>query len=246
MPFGEIDELRFAGPRAAFEQHVADLRDRTARRDIRKSAVAQDRGFKCELRRESGPHLLFRARRSGLVIENDVAAVSVALDAVGDAVQSKGALRQRNFDLAADLRDQRTDVGAPRRLPTGEPVRDPLETRPPEGARFGKIVEIGEMRPAKLDKFARGIGRKAILVALGEIADGVMDDGAALGRAGRKIDGIERRQAQNVFGIDGVGIAQPVFDVGDGKALRPRRRRRLGRRLCRRRHVLRPVECACP
>ncbi len=40
------------------------------------------------------------------------------------------------------------------------------------------------MRPAKLDEFARGIGRKAIPVTLGEIADGVMDDGAALGRAG--------------------------------------------------------------
>ena len=42
-----------------------------------------------------------------------------------------------------------------------------------------------------------------------------MDDGAAVARAGRGVDGIERRQAENIFGVDGVGIAQPVFDGSD-------------------------------
>ena len=101
--FREINELGFAGPRTAFQQHIADLRNRRAGGNVRESALAQDRGFERELRREPGAHLLLGARRPGFVIEDDVAAVGAALDAVGDAAQPEGAVGERNIDLAANF-----------------------------------------------------------------------------------------------------------------------------------------------
>ncbi len=110
----------------------------------------------------------------------------------------------------------------------------------------GKSFQRGEMRLAERDELAHRIGRELLGVALGEIADGGVDDGAALGGAGRGIDRIERPQAQNVLGVDRIGIAQPMFDLGDRKAFRPRRARRRRRRLRRRHDPLRPVELARP
>ena len=95
-------------------------------------------------------------------------------------------------------------------------------------------------------QFVHRVGRQAVGETLGEIADGGVDDGAAVGGAGRGVDRVERLQSENMLGVDGVGIAQPVLDLGDRKARRPRRARRLRRRLRRRFAVLRPIERARP
>ena len=56
-----------------------------------------------------------------------------------------------------------------------------------------------------------------------------VDHGAAVARAGRRVDGVERPQLENVLGVDRVGIAQPVLDLGDRERRRPRVERRLRR-----------------
>ena len=71
---------------------------------------------------------------------------------------------------------------------------------------------------AELEQFLERVGRRPGGEHLGVVADGAVDDGAAVARAGRRVDRIERHQAQNVFGVDRVGIAQPVLDGGDRQA----------------------------
>ena len=70
----EFDRALLAGRIAAAQRHVGELAERS-RRHVLKRARAQDRAFERQLRREPGTHLLFGRRRSGLVIENRVAAV---------------------------------------------------------------------------------------------------------------------------------------------------------------------------
>src|SRR6185437_7324499 len=141
----EVDRSVAARRFAALERHIDDLGDRRVCRNLLEAAVAQNGGFERELRRESGAHLRLGARRTGLVVENNVAAGAVALDAVGDAAQIEDAVVERNVDLAANLRFDRGDAGAALALPAREPVRDALEPRPPECARFRIIFERGEM-----------------------------------------------------------------------------------------------------
>ena len=78
----------------------------------------------------------------------------------------------------------------------------------------------------------------------GEFADGGVDDVAALGRARRRVDLIERRQAQDALGVDRIRIAQPVLDVGHRQARRPRGARRRRRRARRGRDLFRVVQRA--
>ena len=157
------------------------------------SSPAQDRGFERELRRKPGAHLLFGPRRSGLVIENDVAAISVPLDAIGAPGKLKHAVLQRNVDLAGNLGGDCLDAGTPQPLPGGEPMSNAHEPRPPEGAGFREILERREVWLAELDENRRGVVRQGTGVTLREIADRVVNDGAALGGARRHIDRIERR-----------------------------------------------------
>ncbi len=149
--FLECDRLAFTGRLAAFERHVNDLGHRSGGRKLLEPALAQDRGFERELRGKAGTHLFLGARRTGLVIEDDVAACGIALDAVGDAAQPKRAFGERNVDLAFDLGGNFGKGGAPLKLPAREPMRDALKARPPEGARLGKIFQRGEMLAAELD-----------------------------------------------------------------------------------------------
>ena len=75
------------------------------------------------------------------------------------------------------------------------------------------------------------IGRQSVRERLGELAQRAVDDDAAVGGARRQVDGVELAQLENVLGVDGVGIAQPVLDLGHRQRGRPRRARRLRRRL---------------
>ena len=161
--------------------------------------------------------------------------------------QLKAPSRERNIDLAADFggdaRGCRDAAPAPSRRTSGRCVRSAAtRTRAlPENPPAARSAAV----PISMRSRA-GSDERPSAKRLREIADRGVDDGAALGRAGREIDRIERRQPQDVFGVDRIRIAQPVFDVGDRKALRPRRARRLRRGLRRRRHLRRPVEGARP
>ena len=76
------------------------------------------------------------------------------------------------------------------------------------------------MRFAERDQFARRVGGQASSAkSLRKVADGGVNDGAALGGARLGVDRIERAQAQNVLRVDRIGIAQPILDLGHRKAL---------------------------
>ena len=102
------------------------------------------------------------------------------------------------------------------------------------------------MRPSQFDELARRIVRQFFGEALREFADGGVNERAALGGAGFGADRIERGEPQDVLGVDRIGIAQPVLDLGHRKAFRPCRARRFRRRLRLRRNCLGPVELARP
>ena len=78
---------------------------------------------------------------------------------------------------------------------------------------------------------ARGIVGKAVGKSLRELAERIVDRRAAIGGRQRHVDGIERVELQDIFGVDRIGIAQPVLDRGDRQFQRPRRARRLWRGL---------------
>ena len=173
----------------------------------------------------------------GLEVENGIAAVREPLDAVGTADQAEDALAGRDRQLALDLDLGRRDLAAALALEIGEPGRDPLIARPPEGVGLRIIVERREMDAADANEFRVGILGQPIGMDLGEFADCGVDGAAAIGGTGRLVDSVELRQREDVLGIDGVGVAQPVLDLGDRETrgtgrggargwsrLRPRRR----------------------
>ncbi len=80
-------------------------------------------------------------------------------------------------------------------------------------------------------KARRGIVGQRRGEGLGEFAERIVDRRTAVGRRQRHVDGIERVEPQNVFGVDRVGIAQPVLDRGHRQFQRPRRARRFRRGL---------------
>src|SRR3989442_5642304 len=140
----EIDRALRAGRLAAFQQDVGEFTDRCRLRNPGKAALAQDCGFKRELGRKAGAHLLLGARLAGLVVEDDVASVGPALDAVVARGQAKDTLADPDGNLAADLRLRCGGLRSPLRLPGGEPAGDALKARPPEGPRFREVVERRE------------------------------------------------------------------------------------------------------
>jgi len=125
-------------------------------------------------------------------------------------------------------------------------VRDPYKARPPKGARLGKFFQRGKARLTERNQRADRISRESFGIGLREFGDGDVNDAAALGGARFGIDRIERTQAQHVFGVNRIGIAQPVLDLSDGEAFWSRRARRGRRGLRCRRNALRPVQFLRP
>ncbi len=117
------------------------------------------------------------------------------------------------------------------RRPTREPVRDAQEARPPERARLRIIGQRREMLFAEREQFLRSdrpAGWRRTFSVKSPMAPWMT---VPRSRApGGVSTGIERLQAQDIAGVDRVGIAQPVLDLGDRQPRRPRRERRLRRR----------------
>ncbi len=110
------------------------------------------------------------------------------------------------------------------RFPAREPMRDAQKRGHQKARASGKSSSAAKCGSPSAISSRAGIGRQFVGEALGEFADGGVDDGAALGGARLGIDRIERPQAQNVLGVDRIGVAQPMLDLGDRKTFRPRRR----------------------
>ena len=101
---------------------------------------------------------------------------------------------------------------------------DALETRPPERARLRIILKRLESFLADRNQCRRRIVRHAFANARVNSPIARVDDRAAVARARRRIDRIERREPQNVLGVDRVWIAQPMFDLGHRSAVSAARR----------------------
>ena len=111
-----------------------------------------------------------------------------------------------------------------------EPARRVAKARPPQGQRW-----LAGMASSANTSSAMAIN---CATASSGSAPGkrCMNNSRARCRAVPRSSGpigviqrIERPQFQHMPGIDGIRIAQPGFDFGDGKAARPRRHRRRGR-----------------
>ena len=145
-------------------------------------------------------YLRWTWRPAGLVVEDGVAAVAQVLDAVGARAQREGAAAERNLELALTSALMRGEIGAATRFEIGEPARDAQVARPPERPGLGKILERGELLLAELDQLGDRIVRQRILEPRSERADRLMDHGAAVARAGRRVDRIERLRAAGCGG----------------------------------------------
>src|SRR6202022_1808950 len=130
----------------------------------------------------------------GLVVDDRIAAVDALLDAVGARAQPEAAGTERNVDRTADLRIRMRERGAALRVPDRKPPGDAQEARPPERARLRIISERCKTRPAEPDQDAGRIGRQTVGMRLREVADRVVDEVAAVARARRRVDRIERRE----------------------------------------------------
>ena len=111
----------------------------------------------------------------------------------------------------------------PRRLvlEIGEPARDALEARPPERLGVRKILQRRKMLLAKLDQLADHVIGELVLERRREIADGAVNDVASVPRTRRRVDLVERAQAEDMPGVDRIGIAQPQLDLRDRQRRRP-------------------------
>jgi hypothetical protein len=92
-----------------------------------------------------------------LEVEDGIAAVLEPLDAIGTADQAEDALARRDRQLALDLDLRRRDLAAALALEIGEPRRDPLIARPPEGVGLRIIVERSKMDATDANEFRIGI-----------------------------------------------------------------------------------------
>ena len=100
------------------QPHITDLGHRAGRDARAKSAVAQDRGFQSQLRREPAAHLRFGRRLPGLVVEDGIAAVRALLDAVGARRQREIALSPSGIASSPEISAvDRASAGAALALP---------------------------------------------------------------------------------------------------------------------------------
>src|SRR5262249_46762504 len=229
VPLLESDRPLFSGQLAAPERDVNEIADGGVRSDAGKSAAAQNGGFEGELRRDADAHLLLARHLAGLVVEDGIASVGAAFDAIGARAQGKHALAERDRDLAVDFGDQRGPVVAALAVPGGKPARDPLETRPPECTRLRVVLECGKVLGTDRDQLGGRIGGQPGRKRFREFAQRSMNDDTAVGGARREVDGVEFAQLEDMLGVDRVGIAQPILHIGDGKPGRARGARRLWR-----------------
>src|SRR5229473_2778738 len=114
--------------------------------------------------------------------EDGVAAVTTALDAVGTRRQNELPIAiERDLDVALGFSDNQVNVAAARGLPFGEPARDPLEARPPQGACFRPLHQRREMFFADTTQYAHGIVRQRARVFPGKLTKRFMNRRAAIG-----------------------------------------------------------------
>ena len=182
----------------------------------------------------------------GLVVDDRKPAIAEPVDAVGLGAKGEIAGGSGEDQASADLGRQRRSTFAPGYFIVDEPRRDALETRPPEGHDAGGLREAPEFFAPERKQPRQRRGTEGVRKFGDEAVENFVNDGALVGGAGVGVDIVERPQAEDMAGINGVRIAQPGFDLGDGEAARAgierrawrRRAGRLRRRLRRVEHFL--------
>src|SRR5581483_11254846 len=121
-------------------------------------------------------------------------------------------LAERNRQLAAQLGTAFRNEGPAAFLKLSEPIRNALEPRPPECPRLWKILQDRKVLAPQLQQLTNNVVGQSLAIAFGELADRSVDHDAAVARARRRIDRVERPQTEQMPRVDAVGIAQPVLD----------------------------------
>src|SRR5262249_48106248 len=120
LPDLQLQRAMLARRVVAADPDIGEFADRSPGVDLVKASLAQDRRLQRKLRRQSQRHLLAGRRRAGLVVEDRVAAVATALDAVGARRKLEcPVVVENDFMLAACFGRYRGDASGPRSLPLG-------------------------------------------------------------------------------------------------------------------------------
>ena len=151
----EVDRAELAGRLDPAQLHVEQFADRYAGGDAGEAAFAQDRASSVSCGRgRCGP--AFRSAPSGLVVDDGIASVGEALDAVGARHQPERSLAKGQVNFTADF-GARPPLPPPRAAaPRHEPARNALEARPPERARLREVVKRREMPAPERNSSASG------------------------------------------------------------------------------------------
>ena len=185
-------------------------------------AALQHRRFQRQLRRPAGDHRLVARRGAGLVVDQRGATAREQVDAVGARAQREGiGDAQRNFQRAAALDQNFAREVAPPGVEFEEHVERGEDARPAQGAEGG-VGEHGRealLRNAAQARLRRleGLGEGA---AETEILQHGMPDIADLARPHLRADGRQRRQFEDLAGINGVGVAPQRLDARHAEATR--------------------------
>src|SRR5262245_34656085 len=106
---------------------------------------------------------------------------------------------------------------SPLALLLDEPLRDPLELRPPESLNLRIIEKRREDSMARCDQARKSIIADVTCIGLGKKAQRIMNKTAAVGGAQALGQGFERLKAQNFFGEDEIWIGDELLDTGDAQ-----------------------------
>ena len=153
------------------------------------------------------------------------------IDAVGARRERERPCRRRDDEIAADLGEDARDALAARRFGVGEPFREALEARQPEGGDARVAVVVGEDEARGVHQLGVRVGRQVIGVALREAAHDLVHHAAAQGGVGVLAEHRQLFELEDVAGEDLVRVLQPGFDARDAHLARAQlqRRSRLGR-----------------
>ncbi len=156
------------------------------------------------------------------------AAAAQQVDAVRAPSQREAASRASEIALAANLHVRIGDVLTSFALFRDEPMGRVDEAGIPQRARRLGNCHLVEHAIGNRDQPRLGVCGKDNRKFRRESLKRRMDGRAFFQRTDLRVQRVEQRESEHVLGVNCIGIAQPGFNLGDGKTARPFGDRRRG------------------
>ena len=166
---------------------------------------------------------------AGLVVVDRVAAAFGAVEAVGPGGDDEGQRQAVERALAAHLAREGAGAGAALGLAAEEPAGGAAEARGPDRPHRRPRRGVGEHVAHRLGEERARVRRQVVGGDGDEGVEGGVDGAAARQRVGLAPGRVEPPQAEDLAGVDGVGVRDQPLDGGDrklggaGRGRRPRR-----------------------